>query len=120
METILECGKYVIEITEAMLQHNGLLPDQNSHVETIHRRAVEFMTDFLYGQQMTVKKFASYLNHDALSPITVVIGYTEMFLMNGFGDMPDGYAEAFEQVRDCGYIIQDEIREMYLAIKELV
>ena len=112
MNTV-EYGTYVIDLTAAMLEHKQRLNDmQIDQIETIHRRAVQFVTEFLQHENAPLDDLLSYLNHDAMSPITIVIGFSEMLLMEAAGPMPKPFMEAMDEIRDCGYNIRDDIYEM--------
>lgn len=121
MENTVECATYVIDLTQAMLEYRqGLSDEQYEHIITINRRAVEFITSLIHNQSMSLDKFASYLNHDAMSPLTIVIGYSEVLLAGMCGDLPSDYREAIEQVRDCGQMLREDIQEMHTALRELL
>lgn len=117
MDTITEYASYTIDITQALQQYpDGLNEQQLEFVRIIERRAVEFITDFMQKQTLPVQDLRRYLNHDALSPVTVIIGYAEFALMADEGRMPPDYRDAFQQLCDCGYAIQQEIRDLHEQI----
>lgn len=112
MATVGEYATYIIDISEAMLRYKkGLNREQFEHIKTIRRRTIDFITTFMQKQNAPPQEFGSYLNHDALSPITVIIGYAEVLLMGMEGDLPEAYQEALQNVRDCGYYLQEVIEE---------
>lgn len=114
MDQIIEYASYTIDITHALLDHpQGLNEQQLDFVRVIERRAVEFITDFMQKQSTPVQELRRYLNHDALSPITVIIGYSEFALMEDQGRMHPDYRDAFQQICDCGYAIQTEIKDLH-------
>jgi len=117
MDAIFENASYAIDITHALMEYpGGLDQQQREFVQIIERRAVEFVTDFMQKQHLPIQSLRSYLNHDALSPITVIIGYAEYTLMADEGQLHPDYRDAFQQICDCGYVIQDEIRALHEQI----
>jgi len=121
MDQIYEYTSYTIDITHALLDHpQGLNEQQLDFVRVIERRAVEFITDFMQMQSTPVQELRRYLNHDALSPVTVIIGYSEFALMEDQGRMPADYRDAFQQICDCGYAIQAEINDLHEQVWEFM
>jgi len=113
----VEYGSYIIDIIDAMLEHkHGMTNDQIEHVLTIRRRAVGFITDFLQAEAQPLEQFRSYLSHDAMSPITIVIGYAEILLMDSFGELTGPYRDAMDEILKCGYAMKEDIHELHLAI----
>ena len=114
MDVSLEYASQILDITSLVLQHSsGLNRDQKQHVKTIHRRAFQFVDDYLQKQSVPVQELRSYLNHDALSPVTVIIGYSEVLLMDGSGELAGPYREAITEVNNFGYALLDELKFMH-------
>ena len=119
IDDIYEQSTFIIDLSQAVLDHSGgLKKDQVEHLEAIHRRAVEFITEFLQKQSEEIEVFRSYLNHDALSPITIIVGYADMLLMDT--QLADPYREAFQQIRDSGNTLRDLVQEMLDFVMQLV
>lgn len=111
MDTIVEYASNVIDISTAILVHRQGLGKEDfvGHVETIHRRSVEFIEDYMTKRSLPVRDLRSYLNHDAKSPVTIVIGYSEFMMMVGKNEIPPAYLEALQEIADYGYAIQEEL-----------
>lgn len=121
MDISLEYASQILDITSLVLQHSsGLNSEQKQHVSTIHRRAFQFVDDYLNKQSVPVQELRQYLNHDALSPITVIIGYSEVLLMNGGGNLADPYREAIEEINNFGYALLEEIKAMHNQVWEFM
>ena len=121
IDEIYDYSSYIIEIAQAILEHTkGLNAEQVEQMEIVHRRAVDFITEFIEAQERELERFRSYLNHDALTPLSIVIGYTELLLMNASGDLGDPYREAVQQIRDNGYVLRDLVREFHEFVLQFV
>lgn len=115
----LEYASYVIELTTAMLEHKRRLNTMHiDQIDTIRRRAVQFVTDMMLHENRPLDELVSYLNHDAMSPITIVIGFSELLLMEA--TMPQAFLEAMEEIRDCGYLIRDDIYDLRAQLLEFM
>jgi hypothetical protein len=118
MTTTTDCASYIIDLSDAMLNHrNGLNAQQISHLETINRRAVEFVTEFLLHENSDLDTLFNFLSHEAIQPISIIIGYSEYMLIGGAETMRPVFREAVEEICDCGYSLRDD---MQLMLEELV
>lgn len=114
MDVALDYASQILDITSLVLQHSrGLSIEQKKHVKTIHRRAFQFVGDYMDKQSVPIQELRSYLNHDALSPVTVIIGYSEVLLMDGMGELADPYREAITEVKNFGYALHEELKDMH-------
>lgn len=121
MDATLEYASQILDITSLVLEHSsGLNRDQKQHVKTIHRRAFQFVDDYLQIQNVPVQELRSYLNHDALSPVTVIIGYSEVLLMAGSGELADPYREAITEISNFGYALLNELKTMHDQVWEFM
>lgn len=121
MDATLEYASQILDITSLVLEHSsGLNRDQKQHVKTIHRRAFQFVDDYLQIQNVPVQELRSYLNHDALSPVTVIIGYSEVLLMAGSGELADPYREAITEISNFGYALLNELKAMHDQVWEFM
>lgn len=117
MDVSLEYASQILDITSLVLDHSsGLNHDQIKHVKTIHRRAFQFVDDYLKKQSVPVQELRRYLNHDAVSPITVIIGYSEVLLMEASGALAEPYREAIQEINHFGYALLQEIRDMHTQV----
>lgn len=114
MDVSLDYASQILDITSLVLQHSGgLNKDQKKHVKTIHRRAFQFVGDYMDKQSVPIQELRRYLNHDALSPVTVIIGYSEVLLMDASGTLADPYREAFQEINNFGYALLEELKDMH-------
>ena len=119
-DNILQYSSYLIDLSNTLLEHrDGLTEHQAEIMDTIHRRSEQFQNDFLARYNTSIKKLASYLNHDALTPLTVIIGYSEMLLLEAAGPLEGDYREAVEYLRDCSYALHEEVVELQKIMVEL-
>lgn len=51
----------------------------HSKIEKMSRKMREFVVSYQTYSQLSLGEYLSYLNHDALSPLTIVLGYAELF-----------------------------------------
>lgn len=121
MDVSLEYASQILDITSIVLDHSsGLNHDQIKHVETIHRRAFQFVSDYMQKQSVPIQELRRYLNHDALSPVTVIIGYTEVLLMEASGRLSGPYREAIQEINNFGYALHEELKYMYEQVWEFM
>ncbi|GEM_PF-1397490 len=114
MDVAIDYASQILDITSLVLQHSGgLSREQKKHVKTIHRRAFQFVSEYMDKQSVPIQELRSYLNHDALSPVTVIIGYSEVLLMDGAGELHGPYQEAITEVKNFGYALHEELKDMH-------
>jgi hypothetical protein len=118
MTTTTQCATYIIDLSDAMLNHRqGLSAQQIAHLETINRRTVEFVTEFLLHENSDLDTLFNFLSFQAIQPISIIIGFSEYMLIGGTESMLPVYREAIEEICDCGYSLRDD---MQLMLEELV
>lgn len=103
--------------------HHDLNTSQIEQIETIYRHTNKFELDFNQKQSLPADKFASYLNHDALSPVTIIIGYAEMLQLEYVGPLPTRHRETVERVCESGYALHEDLKTMlayYLKQRDLM
>lgn len=79
-QTIAEQALYLVDTI-------GLLLDESQHLEEALLSKLEkmedkmnfFIAEFYKHSALSVSEYASYLNHDALSQLTFILGYAELF-----------------------------------------
>lgn len=121
MAETTEYASYVIDLTDAMLEHRSNLDTQQiSHLKTINRRAVEFVTTFLLHEKADLDTLYNYFSSDAIQPISIIIGYSEYMLICGSETMLPAYREAIEEIRECGYALRDDMQTMLDELVEFM
>lgn len=114
MDTITDYSVCILDIAVALAEHKaGLTAAQFEQVELIYRRTEDFLYEYMQKSNVTVQELRRYLNHDALSALTVLVASTELMLMNAMGPLEGVYREAVEQLRDYSYALTDEIRNRH-------
>jgi light-regulated signal transduction histidine kinase (bacteriophytochrome) len=120
MNEAVEYASQVIDLCDLLMEHrHRLTEDQASTVETIYRRAVGFITDFMQHQPNTIQKLASYLNHDAMSPVTIMVGYSELLLMNAMGEMDAVVREVVQYIADYSHALHEELKDLTVIMVDL-
>jgi hypothetical protein len=77
----------ISEQAHQLIEHINLLLNATQYLDEKFRTKLEkvglkmndFVEDYHAHLALSVSDYTSYLNHDALSPLTVVLGYTELF-----------------------------------------
>ena len=67
------------QINTLISSTQGLEDNYHAKLIKVGFKMNEFVTNYHAHLSLPVSEFASYLNHDALSPLTVVLGYAELF-----------------------------------------
>ena len=105
-----------------LTEHINMLLESTSRLDDnlrdklgkVSRKMSDFMTEFDNHLVLSAEEFTSYLNHDALSPLTIVLGYAELFrtihahlltsqeieLINGICNMLRTLTESIRNERD--------------------
>jgi len=78
----------------------------------INRRSVGFVTDFLQHEKGSLDGLVSYLNHDAMTPLTVVIGAGEVLVMGMCEPLPPAFHEAVAEILEYAYALREELLMM--------
>jgi hypothetical protein len=115
MDIIVEYALEMVDISGAILEHRQPLTDvQVEHVEIIHQRGIEFIVTFQEKMGLPVRDLRRYLSHDALSPLTVVVGFTQLILFEARTEpLPEAYMEAFDAIRDYGQALVEEVKTLH-------
>lgn len=48
-------------------------------IEKMYQKMNDFLDEYDHNSRLSIPEYTSYLNHDALSPLTIVLGYAELF-----------------------------------------
>lgn len=78
--SISKQANQLIEQINILLNTTQHLDDKfRIKLEKVQLKMNEFIADYHAHLALSINKYTSYLNHDALSPLTVVLGYAELF-----------------------------------------
>jgi hypothetical protein len=117
----VEYATYIIDLSMAMLEHRvGLTDAQAQRLQMIHGRAVDFLTDYIQHESSNLPELLEYLSQDAQTPLRIIIGCSDMILNGSCGLIQETYAEAIEEIRDCGSIIQNDMEDMRASLQNLM
>ena len=50
-----------------------------SKIDKMCQKMNDFLAEYEHHSRLSIADYATYLNHDALSPLTIVLGYAELF-----------------------------------------
>jgi hypothetical protein len=121
MTSTIEYATYIIDLSMAMLEHRiGLTDAQAQRLQMIHGRTVDFLTEYIQHESSNLSELLIYLSQDAQTPLRIIIGCSDMILNGSCGEVQEAYADAIEEIRDCGYIIQNDVEDMYENLQNLM
>lgn len=121
MASAVEYATYIIDLTDAMLEHRqGLNEPQVQRLQMIQRRTVDFLTDYMQHESSSLSNLLSYLGDEAPKPLRIIMGCCDMLLSGNYGVMQPAYLEAVQEILDCGYEIQNEVEEMYENLRDFM
>lgn len=104
-----------------MLEHRvGLTDAQAQRLQMIHGRAVDFLTEYIQHESSNLPELLDYLSQDAQTPLMIIVGCADMMLNGSCGEVQEAYAEAIEEIRECGYVIQNDMEDMYENLHNLM
>ena len=77
--SISEQAHQLIEDIDILLNSTQHLDDSfRNKLDKVSFKMNEFVTEYHTHLTLSISEYASYLNHDALSPLTIVLGYSEL------------------------------------------
>ncbi len=121
MDIIFQYAEQMIDLSDAILEHrHGLNDEQGRYMETIHKWSLDFITNLFEYQNTPLPQFRHFLNHDALTPLTVTIGYADILLMNALGELKDPYREAIQTIRDYSAGLMEEVRDLQQQLRDFM
>lgn len=121
MTNAVEYATYIIDLSNAMLEHRlGLSDSQAQRLLMIHRKSVDFLTDYMQHESSNLPELLAYLEQDAQKPLRIIVGCADMILNGSCGEVQEAYAEAVAEIRDCGYSIQAEVEDMHENLHNLM
>lgn len=91
--------------------HN-LSDKQISQIDKMSSKIGEFSAQYLTNSQLSIAEFASYLNHDALSPLTVVMGYAELFRTVQNASLTEHQFVIIEDICDITQQLTENLRSL--------
>ena len=119
MTSTVDYSSYIIDLCTAMLDNSqGLTDSQVQRISMIRRQTVNFITDYLRHESSDLPQLLHYLDKEAVSPLRIVIGCSDMILSGKCGDIQQNYGEAIGEIRDCGYAIYDDVEDMHKKAQE--
>jgi hypothetical protein len=105
----------------AMLEHRvGLTDAQAQRLQMIHGRAVDFLTEYIQHESSNLIELLDYLGQEALKPLRIIIGCSDMILNGNCGIVQEAYGDAIEEIRECSYMIQNDIEDMHENLQNLL
>jgi hypothetical protein len=121
MTNSVEYATYIIDLSMAMLEHRvGLTDAQAQRLQMIHGRAVDFLTEYIQHESSNLIELLDYLGQEALKPLRIIIGCSDMILNGNCGIVQEAYGDAIEEIRECSYIIQNDIEDMHENLQNLL
>lgn len=107
----------IIDYINTLLNSTQHLDDIfRNKLEKVERKMDEFITNYHTHLALSISEFASYLNHDALSPLTVVIGYAELFRSVHAHMLTLDEINLLNEICDKLRLLTDSIRKEYKSI----
>ncbi|RMG86099.1 MAG: hypothetical protein D6712_08285 [Chloroflexi bacterium] len=107
----------LFRFVDALLMDTASLnEEQLDHLESVHRQLVRFENEYFSSVKLPLNQFISYLNHDAFSPLTVIVGYGHVLLMEVSGPLNDFQREVVEQFCEVADTLYAELRSYHEAL----
>jgi len=114
MVQIIEYGTYIIDLADAMLDHQqGLTQSEYSHLNVVRNRAMRFVTDCVQYENADMESLYYFLTLDAKHSIKVIVTYTNYLLSN---DIHPAYTDAICSIKECSLEIHRELDQMRIDL----
>lgn len=113
-------GQYISMIFASAfyLRDSGLSQMQVEKVQKVISHTQSLWESYVDGVELLPPlEFASYLNHDAKTPLSVIIGYSELLQTEQFGSINETQRNSLTQILDCAYGMTDLINEWVIQIR---
>lgn len=111
MAKVVEYGTYIIDITDAMIEHRrGLTTEQLELLEQINQRAVTFVTLCLQNESTDLPTLHRFLSEQAPRYVELIKQHSEFLLK--FRKLHQNYREAIKNIHQCSLAIRHEITNM--------
>lgn len=79
-QPISELAEHLIDYIFALENTTQRLDDKYySKIQKMSQKMTYFYNEYNTHTRLSIEEYVSYLNHDALSPLTIVLGYAELF-----------------------------------------
>ena len=79
-QSISEQASLLVQNMDILCDSTQRLDDKfRSKIEKMCQKMYDFFNEYHFHVNLPTHEYTSYLNHDALSPLTVVLGYAELF-----------------------------------------
>ncbi|MGB7338348.1 MAG: hypothetical protein WBC91_05585 [Phototrophicaceae bacterium] len=116
MAKIVEYGTYIIDITDAMIEHRrGLTVEQLELLDQINRCAVSFVTACVENENTDLPTLYRFLDHGAPRLITLINHQSEFLLK--FRKLHVSYRDALQNIHQCSVAIQNELTQMKVDLE---
>jgi hypothetical protein len=113
MTSTTSYGSYIIDITDALLEHRQpLVAPQIEHLQVMRHNAVLFTTQFHRLEKRSLPDLLTFLRDEAMQHINIIISYGEVLLMDTYGKLPDAHKEALQELSECALALRQEIRDI--------
>lgn len=119
MDPTIKQATTIIHAVQTLLEQAAYLNDEQiEHLWTIYHNAEEFISGFIDRRNLPPAAFAHYLSHDAMSPVTIVIGYAELLQSGICGTLPVECQTTLGEISEYGRILQDDLKILYTTIQQ--
>lgn len=118
MGQTVDYGAYIIDLTDAMLEHGqGLTDAQIQRLQMINRRAVDFVTLYMRNEDGSAPDLLNFLSHDAQTPLRIIMGCSQMLLSGQCGPLRPVYAEAVDEIYECVCSMIADVQQMRMDLQ---
>lgn len=111
MTSTTSYGSYIIDIADALLEHQQqLIAPQIEHLQVIRHNAALFTTQFHHLEKRSLPDLLTFLRVEAMQQINIIISYGEVLLLDTYGRLPAAHKEALQELSECALALREEVR----------
>ena len=111
MVKIVDYGTYIIDLADAMIDHQqGLTQQHLARLSGIRNRSVRFVTSCIQHESADLETLYMFLDNEAMQSIMFVVSYSEYLLLDE--SLHSAYADAINRIKECGFAIREELQQM--------
>jgi len=111
MVKIVDYGTYIIDLADAMIDHQQGLTEQHlSRLSVVRDRSVRFITGCIQHENADLETLYLFLDGEAIQSIMIVISYSNFLMMDD--QLHPVYRDSIERIKECGLVIREELKQM--------
>lgn len=117
MQTLITYTEYILEACDTLLAKRAHLnQEQREKIMGIQRCARDLVSSTQAQAALSNRHLLKYLQQRALSPVSTMIGYSELMYVGMYGNLPEAERDMVQEICHLSYIVRDVIRDEQVTL----